>query len=350
MARTGAAVPIVRERRRGVGRHSWAWLRTPQGFRALALANLVAVCAVVATGAAVRLTGSGLGCPDWPSCFQHHFVAPLGSMHAVIEDANRLVSGIVTVLAALVLVGAWLRRPSRADLRWFAGGVVAAIVADALLGALVVYSKLNPWLVSGHMALSLGTVVVAALLFHRASYRYGAGERAELRCGWSATIARWLWVPFGATVVAGMATTGSGPHSGGSVGQLVARRLPFALQSAAWVHSVAAALFLGIVAATYVALAVSGAPLQVLVGARRLLVVGVAQGVLGVVQYATHLPVALVELHVLGALSLTYGVLQFHLRQVARDPERATVTEPPGGARGSVASTVVTARPHRPAA
>lgn len=294
---------------------------TPRAFRAFSIADLAAVSLVVVTGAAVRLTGSGLGCPDWPNCLQHQFVAPLGSTHAVIEDANRAVTGLLIGIAALTFLAAWLRRPRRRDLLWLAGGVGACIIADALLGAEVVYSKLNPWLVSSHLALSLVTVIVAAVLVHRATYAFGPGARREVRCGWSSVVARWLWVPFGITVLFGMATTGSGPHSGGSVGQLVAKRLPFSLQSAAWVHSAAAAAFLGIVGATYVALMASGAPRQVVIGAQRLLAVGIAQGIIGIVQYALHLPVVLVELHVIGALSLTIGVLQFQLRHVARDAE-----------------------------
>jgi cytochrome c oxidase assembly protein subunit 15 len=322
---------------------------SPRAFRALALSNLVAVCAIVATGAAVRLTGSGLGCPDWPSCTQHHLVAALGNTHAVIEDANRFVTVLLVVLTAVTFGAAWLRRPRRVDLVVLAGALVGGIVADAMLGAAVVYSKLNPWLVSGHMALSLATVVVAAVLVHRSGLHYGAGARHEVRCAWSASLARWLWIPFAATLLTGMATTGSGPHSGGSVGQLVARRLPFTLQSAAWVHSTCAAAFLGVVAVVYLTLERTGAPTQVVIGAKRLLVVGVAQGVLGVTQYATHLPIVLVELHVLGAVSLTIGVLQFQLRQVARD--REVGLERHVATRRSESSLVPwRARPHRPAA
>lgn len=294
---------------------------SPRAFRALALSNLVAVCAIVATGAAVRLTGSGLGCPDWPNCTQHRLVAALGNTHSVIEDANRFVTVLLVVLTAVTFLAAVARRPRRRDLVVLAGALVGGIVADALLGAAVVYSKLNPWLVSSHMALSLATVVAAAVLVHRSALRYGTGARREVRCRWSASLARWLWLPFGATLLTGMATTGSGPHSGGSMGQLVARRLPFTLQSAAWLHSTCAVAFLTVVAVTYLVLERTHAPAQVVVGAKRLLAVGVAQGVLGVTQYATHLPIVLVELHVVGAVSLTIGVLQFQLRQVARDRE-----------------------------
>jgi cytochrome c oxidase assembly protein subunit 15 len=305
---------------------------SPRAFSRLALANFVAMVLIIATGAAVRLTGSGLGCPDWPNCFRHQLTAPIGQVHPVIEDANRLVTVLLVVLTVVTLLAALLRSPRRRDLTWLSSGLVGGVVADALLGALVVYTKLNPWLVSGHMALSLAMVVLAGVLFHRSTHRFGPDARRELRCPWTVPLARWLWVALAATLLAGMATTGSGPHSGGSQGQDVARRLPFALHSAAWVHSVCAVAFLGIVAGAYLVLARTGAASRVTTGAKRLLVVGVAQGIVGVVQYATHLPVLLVELHVLGAVSITIGVLHFQLAQVARDREvgleRAVAPDP----------------------
>lgn len=302
---------------------------SPRSFRVLAIVDLVALCLITASGAAVRLTGSGLGCPDWPNCTQHGFVAALGDTHAVIEDLNRFITVAVVVLTGTTVLAAWQRRPRRTDLVWLALGLVGGVVADALLGALVVYTKLNPWLVSGHTLLSLALIVTAGVLVHRAGHRYGDGARHEVRCAASLPVARWLWVALLATVLTGMATTGSGPHSGGGVGQLVARRLPFTLEGAAWVHSATAAAFLALVAGAYLALKSAGAARHVLVGAERLLVVGCAQGALGITQFATHLPIALVELHVIGAVSLTIGVLQFQLRQVARDPDVGLVAGAP---------------------
>ncbi|HLK45940.1 MAG TPA: COX15/CtaA family protein, partial [Acidimicrobiales bacterium] len=219
---------------------------TPRTFTRLALANFAATFLIIVTGAAVRLTGSGLGCPDWPNCHGTQFVAQL-QLHPAIEDANRLVTGLLVVLTVVTLLAALARRPRRTDLSWLSAALVGGIVADALLGAEVVYTKLNPWLVSGHMALSLSTVVLAGVLFHRSRHRYGATARHELRCPWTVPLARWLWVLLVATLLAGMATTGSGPHSGGSQGQLVAKRLPFTLHDAAWVHSVCAVAFVALV-------------------------------------------------------------------------------------------------------
>lgn len=302
---------------------------SPRAFSRLALANFAAMFVIIASGAAVRLTGSGLGCPDWPNCFHHHFTAPIGQVNPDIEDANRLVTVLLVILIVVTVIAAIGRAPRRADLTWLSVGLFAGVLADALLGAVVVYTKLNPWLVSGHMALSLAMLVTAGVLHHRSMYRYAEGARHEVRCEWTVPLARWLWVPLVATLLAGMATTGSGPHSGGNIAQSVAKRLPFALHSAAWVHSVCALAFIGVVAGAYLVLERTGAPAKVVGGAKRLLVVGAAQGLLGVVQYATHLPVVLVECHVILAASITVGVLHFQLAQVARDRELGLETPVP---------------------
>ena len=116
----------------------------------------------------------------------------------------------------------------------------------------------------------------------------------------------------------------SGPHAGSSQGQLVARRLPFALSSAAWVHSLAAMLFIGLVTGLVFAIWKSAAPAPLQLGIRRLVIIALIQATIGGVQYLTHLPPLLVELHVAGATSLAIGVTQFHLRQSAHDREPGT--------------------------
>jgi cytochrome c oxidase assembly protein subunit 15 len=125
-------------------------------------------------------------------------------------------------------------------------------------------------------------------------------------------------------LVTGTMTTGSGPHAGDSMGQLVARRLPFAFSSAAWVHSVAATLFIGLVTGLLLAVWRSDAPLALQRGVRRLVLIALVQAAIGVTQYLTHVPALLVELHVAGAVSLTIGVTQFHLKQRAQDREPGT--------------------------
>jgi heme a synthase len=278
---------------------------------------------IVLSGAAVRLTGSGLGCPDWPTCFKGRITGSW-SIHPLIEYGNRVVTVTLICVTVATLVAALLREVRRQDLIILSGMLIAGVVADAILGAFVVYSKLNPWLVSLHMLLSLSMVVISAVLYHRSKYVYGPGSRGDVRDSHFLLIARLLWIPFVILLITGTMTTGSGPHAGASQGQLVARRLPFAFSSAAWVHSLAAVLFIGLVTGLLVAIWTSDAPSALRLGVRRLLIFSLIQAAIGVTQYLTHVPPLLVELHIVGAVSLTIGVTQFHLRQTAHDREPGT--------------------------
>jgi heme a synthase len=292
-------------------------------FRWFALASFVSMIVIVLTGAAVRLTGSGLGCPDWPTCFQHRITGSW-SIHPLIEYTNRVVTILLVGVGVATFIAAWLREPRRRDLLLCSGLLIVGVVADAILGAFVVYSKLNPWLVSLHMMLSLSMVVVGAILYHRSKYVYGPGARADVRDPHFRLIARLLWIPFVALLAAGTVTTGAGPHAGSSQGQLTARRLPIALIDATWIHSAAAVLFIGLVAGMLAAIWRAAVPDALRFGVRRLVVIALVQAAIGLAQYLTHLPAALVELHVAGAVSLTIGVTQFHLRQSAHDREPGT--------------------------
>jgi cytochrome c oxidase assembly protein subunit 15 len=299
------------------------WAITPARFRWLALVDFVATIVIVLTGAAVRLSGSGLGCPDWPTCFRGQLTGPIG-LHSAIEYGNRVVTGGLIVVVGLSVIAAWLRTPRRRDLLVLSGGLVGGIVGDAVLGAFVVYSHLNPWLVALHLVLSLAMVALAATLYHRSKYRYDEGASAEVRDPGFKRAARWLWVPFVGTVLAGTVATGSGPHAGGQSGQTVARRLPIAFNDAVWIHSVAATLFVGIVIGLLAATWWSSAPLPLRTGVRRLAVIALIQAAIGATQYWLHVPVLLVELHVAGAVSLTIGVVQLNVRQVSREREPGT--------------------------
>ncbi len=292
-------------------------------FRWFAFTSFLSMIVIVLSGAAVRLTGSGLGCPDWPTCF-HHRITGSWSIHPLIEYTNRVVTVALVGVTAVTFLAALAREVRRRDLVWLSGTLVLGVVADAVLGAFVVYSKLNPWLVALHLLLSLSMVVVGAVLYHRSKYVYGPGARNDVRDPHFRLIARLLWVPFVALVATGTLTTGSGPHAGSSQGQLVAKRLPFALSSAAWVHSLVAVLFIGLVTGLLVAIWRGAAPAALQLGVRRLVAISVVQALIGATQYLTHLPALLVELHVAGAVSLTIGVTQFHLRQSAHDREPGT--------------------------
>lgn len=293
---------------------------SPQRFSQLCLITFIALGLIVISGAAVRLTGSGLGCPDWPSCY-HHQLQASASIHPIIEFGNRLVTIALCILIGITIAAAHLRSPKRRDLIVFSWLLAAGVVGDAVLGGIVVYTKLNPYLVSVHMWLSLGMLVVGVVLFHRSKYQYGSAARAEVASQATRNVARLISGVFILVIIAGTGATGSGPHAGGSQGQLVAKRLPFALHDVAMAHAAIATAFIGLVAATFLMLEGMGAPGRLRGGAKRLLIVSCLQGLIGFIQYATHLPAWLVEIHVLGVVSLTIGVTSFQLGQVARDRE-----------------------------
>lgn len=317
---------------------STSWPRvTGPVFRWFAFASFVSSIIIVLTGAAVRLTGSGLGCPDWPTCFKGRVTGSM-SIHPFIEYTNRMVTIALVVVIGFTLLAAWLREIRRRDLLVLSGALVLGVVADALLGALVVYSKLNPYLVSLHLVISLAMVAVGATLYHHSKYVYGPGARADLRDPHFRNVARLLWIPFTLLVLTGTATTGSGPHAGNTVGQVVAKRLPFALSSAAWIHSLAAILFIGLVTGLLAAIWRSGAPEGLKLGVRRLVLVSLVEGLIGATQYLTHLPAWLVEIHEAGAVALTIGMVQFNVRQFARDREPGTRRAEPAAIEQKVLS------------
>ena len=273
---------------------------TPDQYRRVAYVALAALAAIVLTGAAVRLTGSGLGCPDWPKCYGRT-VPPL-ELHAVIEYGNRLLTGFVglAVIAASAL--AFLRRPFRWHLALFGAFLPLGVVGQAILGALVVKHHLAPELVMGHFILSMILLDAAFALAWCATYEPGERGYSSDRLGVWAVRAL---IPLGQlTIIAGTMTTGSGPHAGDHEGDLVQR---FDFQGSGtleWMvqrHSAVAALF-GIAAiAVWLLLRRHGGehrallPLGVAIGLLTL------QGAIGAAQWALELPAGVVWLHIVVA-------------------------------------------------
>jgi cytochrome c oxidase assembly protein subunit 15 len=299
---------------------------SPVAFRRAAVASLVMSVLIVVTGAAVRLTGSGLGCPDWPSCYQHRLTAQL-SYHPAIEFGNRLVTVVFTIVVIATLLAAIRRIPFRRDLVALSGALVGGVLAQAVLGGIVVYTKLNPYLVMTHLLLSMAVIVVAVVLLHRSTRDYRPGTDTDLVPRPLRLLARAVVGLTAVVVAAGTAVTGAGPHAGGSQGQLVAKRLPVSLRDMAELHSSLALLLVGAVIGLAVALHAVPVPESVRRAARVLTVVLVAQGAVGYTQYFTHLPALLVEVHVIGATVLVGGVTQLllalthHPREAPPDPE-----------------------------
>src|SRR6476646_5717729 len=270
---------------------------TPRLYARVTAVALAALALIVLTGAGVRLTGSGLGCPDWPKCYGGT-VPPLDT-HAVIEYGNRLLTGFVgfAVIAASVL--AFFRKPFRWHLALFGALLPLGVMGQAILGALVVKYHLAPGLVMSHFILSMLLLDAAFALAWCSRYEPGERRASSDRLGvWSV---RGL-IPLGQlTILAGTIATASGPHAGAHEGQLVHRFDFEGTGTLEWVvqrHSAIAALFGVGAVAVWLLLRREGGdrralrPLSAVIGLLAL------QGAVGGIQWALKLPAEIVWLHV----------------------------------------------------
>jgi len=288
-------------------------------LRRLALASLVANVVIVITGGAVRLTGSGLGCPTWPKCTDQSYVTTSSmGVHGVIEFGNRMLGGIVGLIAVatllVVLVGRQRRLIGPAVL------VAAGVAVQGAVGGLSVRTELNPWVVAGHFLLSMGVLAAAYVLWRRVSPVGRDPVPGAVRGLAVALTGAALLVLALGTVV-----TGSGPHAGDEN----ARRLGYDPQTVAQLHADAVFLLIGLSIAAWFALRAVGARTAAR-AAMVLLAVELAQGAIGFTQYALHLPVVLVALHMAGACAVwlaTLDVLARVGRPTAVPEPRTTAAE-----------------------
>ena len=282
--------------------HHWAPMRdrfaiSARAYQRVALVALAALTAIVLTGAAVRLTGSGLGCPDWPKCYGKA-VAPLET-NAVIEYGNRILSGLVGLTAVAAGVLAWFRRPFRRDLARLGALLPLGVVCQAVLGGFTVRNHLAPGFVMGHFGLSMLILIAAVGLAWRASYEPGERPRATDRV--SVWAVRAL-VPLGAvTIFAGTAATAAGPHAGGRDDERI-NRLDFkgggTLDWAIHQHArIAAAMGVASVV-VWLILRRREADPQVRRAVTALLALLALQAGVGALQYALELPAEIVWVHV----------------------------------------------------
>ena len=308
---------------------------SPSLSHRLNLLALALIALIVVSGGAVRLTGSGLGCSDWPECSVGH-LTPALQFHGLVEFGNRLVTVVVTIAVAAALLGAVFRRPHRRDLVWLSGGLVAGVLAQAVLGGIVVYTKLNPYVVMVHFAATMLLLAGAVVLVHRSTRDYGPGSGhllvprplIRLHYGVVALLA--------VVIAAGTAVTGAGPHAGDTSGHLVAKRIPIPLRDMAELHSSLVLLLLGLTVGLVVGLHLADVPERVRKSGRLLLGVMVAQAAVGYTQYFTHLPALVVEVHLLGATLLVVGTVQTFLACTFHPPESV----PAPAAEGTVPASV----------
>lgn len=288
------------------------WDRARRWTRPVVLANLVAQIAIIVTGGAVRLTGSGLGCSTWPMCEPGEFTPRFHdatNLHPYIEFGNRTLTGVLGVIAVAVAVLVWSDRSRSRSYRLLGLVPLVGVAAQAVIGGITVLVDLHPAIVGGHLLISMALVAASTVLFERVSEGDGPPRPlAEPRTRLAAAALQVALVP---VLVLGVIVTGAGPHSGDSE---VGYR--FAVDPARFtqLHSASVWLFLAVTVLVVVLVArTRPAPPR----ARRVLVtlvvITLLQGAIGYVQYFTGLPEILVGLHMLGAALLTAGTVRVPL-------------------------------------
>jgi cytochrome c oxidase assembly protein subunit 15 len=290
-------------------------LGSPEWLRRLGWATLVANAVLVVTGGAVRLTGSGLGCPTWPHCTGGSFT-PHGAMgvHAAIEFGNRMLTFVLVVVAVATFVGAV--QSGRRDLRRLALLLALAIPAQAVIGGISVLTDLNPWVVSFHLLSSMALIGVAVLFVWRVDRPAGTVARGPaLGLAWATFGSAW------AVLYVGTVVTGSGPHAGDTH----APRNGLDPLQLSQLHADLVFLLVGLTAGLAAVLLATKAPADAVRAVWVLLGIELAQGTIGFVQYFTDVPIVLVGFHMLGA-ALVSAAVTWALLQV-REPLAATVAE-----------------------
>jgi len=295
---------------------------SPRAYRQVTLVALILLSAIIVSGGAVRVTGSGLGCPDWPTCENGRVVAAQlfseSTGHRTIENVNRMITGLVSVAVILAVLGSLVRTPRRRDLTWLSLGLVAGVIGQIVLGGVTVLTHLHPVAVQSHFLLSL-VIVVCAVTLHRRAGSEPTGRRLVVpaRVRDLSRLALGLLVT---AIVAGTVMTGTGPHAGSSRGDDPVRRFAYDPRNVARVHGVLVELFTAALLATLVLAWRRGAPGAVLRRGSVVVGVAIAQSALGYTQYFTGVPALLVGLHILGATTLWIATLRWHLGLTATDP------------------------------
>jgi cytochrome c oxidase assembly protein subunit 15 len=285
-------------------------------MRRVFLANLVAQSAIVVTGAVVRLTGSGLGCPTWPECVEGSYV-PVArqeeSWHKLVEFGNRLLTfavGIIAILALIAVIIYTVRRvrsgaPIRYSILLLGIAPLVGTFAQAVLGGITVLTGLHPATVGLHFLVSIALIAAAVALVVRARDVDDSPivflVRKEVR------VYTWALIAVtGLVIILGVITTGSGPHSGDAESEL---RFPFDPRTVSWLHADVVLLFIGMLIGYLILLRVLKAPQRSWRQAVLLAGITVAQAVVGYTQYFAGLPVLLVSVHVTLACLLWIAVL-----------------------------------------
>lgn len=282
-----------------------------QSFLAISRISLVSLYAIIITGSLVRLTGSGLGCSDWPQCSSSKFV-DVSTGHAAIEQINRLFTGIVSAVVIAAVLGSIFVTPRRKSLIWLSSGLVIGVLAQVILGAVVVLTGLNPWSNMAHFLVSLALVTTAVFLVEHAGATnvlgdFAVSERTAPTRQITKKFADLILCLCGLAIILGTLVTGSGPHAGDEN----AIRLTFDLKSITRIHS-ATVLFCVVATLIFITQIRKNTSEWIRLRAKLeiFLFLAVAQGGVGYLQYFSGVPAQLVAVHVALAVAVWISALR----------------------------------------
>ncbi|KOG43310.1 COX15/CtaA family protein [Streptomyces resistomycificus] len=299
------------------------WTPTPRTVRRAALAALVMSVVIVVTGGAVRLTGSGLGCPTWPKCTADSLTATSEmGFHGAIEFGNRMLTYVLCAAVGWAIIAARSEKPARRGLTRLGWVQFWIVMSNAILGGIVVLVGLNPYTVAAHFVATSALIAVATVMWQRT--REGDGTPRPLV---GKAVQQLVWFLVAASVLlilVGTVVTGAGPHAGDSS---EVERMPLDWETVTKVHAVLAWIVVSLTFALWFVLKAVDAPKAPLARTRDLFLILLAQGVLGYVQYFTDLPEILVGLHMLGSALVWIAVVRV-LLSLRQRPE--TAAEVPG--------------------
>ncbi|MFF8407173.1 heme A synthase [Streptomyces sp. NPDC015684] len=282
------------------------WTPAPRTVQRAALAALVMSVVIVVTGGAVRLTGSGLGCPTWPTCTEHSLATTREmGFHGVIEFGNRMLTYVLCAAVGWAIVAARSQKPWRRGLTRLGWAQFWVVMGNAVLGGIVVLVGLNPYTVAAHFLLSSALIAVATVMWQRT--REG-DEAPRPLVGKAVQQLVWFLVAASVLLIAvGTVVTGAGPHAGDSS---EVDRIHIDWENVAKLHAVLAWIVVTLTFALWFVLKAVDAPRGPLARTRELFLILLAQGVIGYVQYFTHLPEVLVGLHMFGSCLVWIGTLR----------------------------------------
>ncbi|MFD0142088.1 MULTISPECIES: COX15/CtaA family protein [unclassified Streptomyces] len=285
------------------------WTPSPRTLRRAALSAVVMSVLIIVTGGAVRLTGSGLGCDTWPKCTDDSLiVTPEQGYRGVIEFGNRMLTYVLSAAVGWAIIAARSTKPWRRGLTRLGWAQFWIVASNAVIGGITVWMGLNPWTVAGHFIAANALLTVAVITWHRT----GEGDTTPRRRV-PGPVRKLSWAIVAtavALIVLGTGVTGSGKHAGDSSD---VPRMPWDWTTAAHVHAIAAWVVCALALAMWLVLRVVDAPDDIRARARDLLLVLLAQGGIGYLQYFTGVPEILVGAHMLGSALMWIAVLRLAL-------------------------------------